>query len=56
MVTAVGVAAYAAAAIKHVAGYDLGFSPREICGAAVIVGSLIAAALVVDFVNNLKQP
>jgi hypothetical protein len=47
-VSAGGVAAYVALAIRHVARYDLGFSFQEIRCAAVTIAVVMAAFIVID--------
>jgi hypothetical protein len=47
--SAVCVAAYVAIAIGYVARYDLGFSPQEIRGTAVVIAVIIAALIAIDF-------
>ena len=49
MITAVCVAAYAAAAIRYVARYDLGFSLEEIRGVSVVAAVVIAVLVAIDF-------
>ena len=49
IVSAVGIAAYAAVAIRYVAGYHLGFSLQEIRGAAMVIAVVIAAPIAIDF-------
>jgi hypothetical protein len=47
--SAIGVAAYAAVAIRYVARYDLGFSFEEIRGAAMVSAVVIVAPIAIDF-------
>ena len=58
--SAVGVAAYMAAAIGYVARYDLGFSTEEIRATAVAIAVVIAALIALDFFGKnhgkAKQP
>ena len=49
IVSAVGIAAYAAVAIRCVARYHLGFSLQEIRGVAMVIAVVIATPIAIDF-------
>ena len=55
IVSAVGVAVYAALAIRHVALYDLGFSFQQIRGAAMVIAAVILAVVAVDFFDKQRS-
>ena len=46
---AVWVAGYVAIMIAYVARFDLGFTPQQIRGAAVILAVAVAAFIAIDF-------
>ena len=50
--SAVGVAAYLAIAAAYVAHYQLGFSPQEIRGAAVLIAVAVGSLIAIDFFRH----
>jgi hypothetical protein len=49
---AVVVAAYLAIATGYVAHYQLGFSPQEIRGAAVLIAVAVGSLIAIDFFRH----
>lgn len=52
ILSAIGVAAYAAIAIRFVARYELGVSLQEIRGAAIEIALGIAALIAINFLSQ----